>query len=150
MADTRCRARSRPAVLEFSFADVGEAVSCAPDFKAKVARWQNQLENSRKRLSIDDINTKLDRARLMRKVCSNKGVVLGTVLAFTEVTEAGVWALHQHFIRPFATFAAYLPDILHIGPVFVKSIPIATTGSRLVWQRPTACVHMLFNKSELK
>jgi hypothetical protein len=69
MVDTRIRARSRPAVLEFRIADVGEAVSCAPDFMAKVVRWKNRIESSKKVLSLDDINSKLDRARLMRKVC---------------------------------------------------------------------------------
>jgi hypothetical protein len=69
IVDTRNRTRSRPAVLEFSIADVGEAVSCAPDFLAKVVRWKNRVESSKKVISLDDINIKLDRARLMRKVC---------------------------------------------------------------------------------
>ena len=70
MTDSRGRSRSRSAVLEFSIADVGEAVSAAPDFKAKVTRWQNHPSSTQSQLSIDDINRKLDRARQQRKVCT--------------------------------------------------------------------------------
>jgi hypothetical protein len=66
----RGRSRSRPALLEFRVADIGEAVSCAPTFKEKVANWQNHPQHPipDRNLSLEDIKRKLERAHLQRKV----------------------------------------------------------------------------------
>lgn len=66
----RGRSRSRPARLEFSAADVGEAVRCAPTFKAKADGWVNHPQHPvpARDISLEAIKRKLARAHEVRKV----------------------------------------------------------------------------------
>jgi hypothetical protein len=56
-------------LLEFSVSDVGEAVSCAPTFRAKVDNWHKNPVQTRD-INIEDIKKKLERAQLKRKARS--------------------------------------------------------------------------------
>ena len=66
---SRGRSRSRPAKMEFSIDQVGEAVSCAPTFRAKADSWQADPATVPERdIRLEDIKKRLERAQLKRKV----------------------------------------------------------------------------------
>ena len=71
---SRGRSRSRSEVLEYSVADIGEAVCGAPTFRQKVDSWQSNPVPARN-INIEDIKYKLERAQLKRKVCFTTSLV---------------------------------------------------------------------------